>query len=132
MSSTPDNEIMNVRTGRSVNRRLVTGAHVVADVSCKVCGTVLGWRYVDAKEESQKYKIGKYILETMRVVKGCTWEDFEDEDIGEDVVRVGRCDEDDEEDDEVEFDSEDEDECDELFSGFWDGETVRRRRSSRR
>ena len=32
---------------------------------------------MDAKEAAQRYKIGKFILETRRVVGGKTWEDVD-------------------------------------------------------
>jgi len=100
---------------------------VVADVTCAVCTTVLGWKYVDAKEASQRYKIGKFILEMKRVVAGIHWEDIEDgveRDGLEEVVEE-------EEHDGVVFDSEDEDECDDLFAGVWDAEVVGKRRGRR-
>ncbi|KAG9239543.1 yippee zinc-binding/DNA-binding /Mis18, centromere assembly-domain-containing protein [Amylocarpus encephaloides] len=121
-------ELLNSRIGRSVNRELLTGAHVVADVSCSICGTVLGWKYVDAKETAQKYKIGKFILEMKRVVLAVTWEDGGKEVEIEDLERAGE----EEDDDVVVFDSEDEDECDDLFAGTWDREVVAKRRAKRR
>lgn len=33
------------------------------DVYCSKCQTTLGWKYIRAYEESQKYKEGKLILE---------------------------------------------------------------------
>jgi len=111
-----------------VNRELLTGAHVVADVSCVVCGTVLGWKYVDAKEPAQKYKIGKFILETKRVVVGTCWEDgVVERDLKEVDMDSGRG----EGEDVVGFDSEDEDECEDLFAGVWDPELVAKRRGKR-
>jgi hypothetical protein len=116
------NELINTKIGRSVNRELLTGAHVVADVTCTICGTVLGWKYVDAKELAQRYKIGKFILEMKRVVLGVNWED------GEPSVDLdGR----DKEEDVVVFDSEDEDECEDIFAGTWDRDVVAKRRSRR-
>jgi hypothetical protein len=115
-------DLINTVPGRAVSRQLVTGAHVVADISCAVCTTVVGWKYVDAKEEAQKYKIGKFILETKRVVRGTRWEDVL---IGENEGE----DESENDEEEVLFDSEDEDECEDLFTGLWDRETVRRRRA---
>jgi hypothetical protein len=117
-----------------MNRQLVTGAHVVADISCTVCSTVVGWKYVDAKESAQKYKIGKFILETRRVVGGKYWEDIErhsemfrecqeDDELAQGIIKGGE--------DAVLFDSEDEDECDDLFAGVWDPEVVRKRRGRR-
>lgn len=124
--------LLNIRVGKDENRQLVTGWHVVADICCGICSRKLGWKYVDAKEESQKYKVGKFILETERVVTHRSWEDvplfegreaawgvegaWEDEDGGE------RGEE------EVEFDSSDEEECEAVFAGIWDAKTAARRR----
>jgi len=54
-------------------RQLVTGLHTVSDFRCRVCGEELGWRYDAAEEKSQRYKVGKWILERERVrrVAGC-------------------------------------------------------------
>lgn len=73
-------DLANVRVGRPENRQLVTGQHVVADITCVVCGARLGWKYVDAHETDQKYKIGKFILETQRVVANRNWEDVDGDD----------------------------------------------------
>lgn len=102
----------------------------MADVSCTICGTVLGWKYVDAKEMGQRYKIGKFILEMKRVVVGVRWEDVgwgENEGEKEEDVEGVRG----EEDGVVVFDSEDEDECEDLFAGVWDAEVVGKRRGRR-
>jgi len=162
-------DLVNIRVGRPENRQLVTGAHVVADISCAVCGAKLGWKYVDAREPAQRYKVGKFILETARVVAFRGWEDvpaprpapsprsgknkekarwargdgdgrphaWEDDGQrrrpdsrgayghGDEVAGV------EEEDQEVLFDSDDEDECEDIFAGTWDAEAVARRRRSR-
>jgi len=121
--------LINIKVGKPVNRQLVTGAHVVADITCSICGSCVGWKYVDAKEAQQRYKIGKFILETKRVVGVKRWEDVEmerrddDDGIG-DFEREGG-------EEKILFDSEDEDECEELFAGTWDRETVGRRREER-
>lgn len=146
----------------------MTGAHVVADIRCATCGVVVGWKYVDAREQSQKYKVGKFILETERTVLVRSWEDedgggprhfysssapvgsaggrkssflfggrrkescssevpgqadaFIEEEEGSSGV---------ESEDEITFDSEDEDECEDIFAGVWDAATVAKRRGSR-
>ena len=123
----------NTKIGRSVNRELLTGQHVVADVSCIICSAVLGWKYLDAKEAAQKYKIGKYILEMKRVVLAVGWEDGvgEGDEVGQ-VFEGAREEEAEYEDDDVVvFDSEDEDECEDLFAGTWDPEVVAKRRGKR-
>lgn len=79
---------------------------------------------MDAKEPAQKYKIGKFILEMKRVVLGVSWENAGG-------VQVDDNGEAEEEGDVVVFDSEDEDECDDLFAGVWDREVVAKRRSRR-
>ncbi|KAH6697387.1 yippee family protein [Plectosphaerella plurivora] len=127
-ASTPARrDLINIRIGRSEDRQLVTGWHVVADINCAICSTKLGWKYVDAREPAQHYKIGKFILETERVVGFRSWEDvdaaigFEEEDMPQNDSKGGA--------DEVAFDSEDEDECEDIFAGTWDPAVVAQRRS---
>lgn len=105
---------------------------MVADISCAICEKVVGWKYVDAREEAQKYKVGKFILEMRRVAVVRGWGDLVVErgrggETGRADVAEGREGKGDGED--VLFDSEDEDECDEIFAGTWDRVAVRRRRA---
>ena len=86
---------------------------------------MLGWKYVEAEEESQRYKVGKFILETKRVVRGAGWEN---EDIDSEVGGAGKRGE---KDEEIEFDSQDEDECEDLFAGIWSPALARRRRKNK-
>lgn len=37
---------MNVYTGDAEEREMRTGRHTVRDVFCRVCHSVLGWKYV--------------------------------------------------------------------------------------
>ncbi|KAM0287189.1 hypothetical protein ACHAQH_000503 [Verticillium albo-atrum] len=137
-SSPAPRDLLNVRVGRSENRQLVTGWHVVADISCALCHVKLGWKYVDASEEAQKYKVGKFILETERVVGFRRWDDVdvavvEDEGLHVPASRDKRGndhhnDGDEVDVDEVVFDSEDEDECEDIFAGTWDPVAVAKRR----
>ncbi|KAM0252932.1 hypothetical protein ACHAP5_000795 [Fusarium lateritium] len=115
--------LSNIRVGKSENRQLVTGWHIVADINCGSCSTKLGWKYVDAKEQGQKYKVGKFILEVERVVTYRSWEDAIDEDVSEPTM-VNR----DGDEDEIVFDSDDDDECEDIFAGTWDAEVVEGRR----
>jgi hypothetical protein len=83
--------------------------------------------------------VGKYILETERVMTHRSWEDIDiqeapgpEDDAGESVMsqlegsasrdRFGS-------DEEIEFDSDDDEECEDIFAGTWDRETVAKRRS---
>ncbi|KAI0134577.1 yippee zinc-binding/DNA-binding /Mis18, centromere assembly-domain-containing protein [Xylariales sp. AK1849] len=120
--------LINIKVGRSETRALVTGSHIVADITCVICHTKVGWKYVDAKEESQKYKVGKFILETMRVSDHQTWEDVLVSEMPELEMEskqvppaAGN--------EPIIFDSEDEDECEDIFSGTWDATIVAKRRS---
>lgn len=114
----------NTFTHKPVPRQLVTGAHTVSDISCAQCGSVLGWKYVAAEEESQQYKIGKFILETKRVCRSSCWEGEADAVIeAGGVVSKSKTGFED-----IEFDSQDEDECEDLFMGVWTPQTAARRR----
>lgn len=121
----------NTYQNKAVPRNLVTGQHTVSDVSCAICGSVLGWKYVEAAEESQKYKVGKFILETKKIKLGVSWEN---EDDAEESFPLPPSDlsnaEPGEED--VEFDSQDEDECEDLFAGVWSTQLALKRRRGKR
>ncbi|KAG6204813.1 hypothetical protein E4U50_005064 [Claviceps purpurea] len=131
--------LLNIRIGRSEDRQLVTGWHTVADICCATCACNLGWKYVDAQEASQTYKVGKYILEMERVVKHRSWDDVAVRDLSllerekgeeEKEVEARGHDEGDEGDsDEIVFDSSDEEECEDIFSGTWNAAAVAKRRS---
>ncbi|KAF5234802.1 hypothetical protein FAUST_7426 [Fusarium austroamericanum] len=115
--------LSNIRIGKSENRQLVTGWHVVADINCGACSSKLGWKYVDAKEQGQKYKVGKFILEMERVVTYRSWEDAIGEHEEEPPATSKKS-----SDNEVEFDSDNDDECEDIFAGTWDPEVVEGRR----
>ncbi|KAK5119498.1 hypothetical protein LTR85_007598 [Meristemomyces frigidus] len=137
----------NTYTHKPVPRQLVTGAHTVGDISCAQCGSVLGWKYIAAEEEAQRYKVGKFILETKRVCRSSTWEN-EDDVIDEHEMQERKRRGSDGRrrsslavppnelpsaagDDAVEFDSQDEDECEDLFMGVWTPQLAAKRRKAR-
>eukprot|EP00042_Codosiga_hollandica_P056381 m.811357 g.811357 ORF g.811357 m.811357 type:complete len:83 (-) comp59334_c0_seq3:3211-3459(-) len=54
---------VNVQAGPVQDKMLMTGLHAVCDVHCLICRQYVGWKYENAYEQEQKYKIGKFILE---------------------------------------------------------------------
>lgn len=83
---------VNATKGPAEDRVLTTGLHTVCDIFCRVCDESVGWFYVswfvddmvpslgtefqridlnqeEAFEASQKYKVGKYILEKAKLSK---------------------------------------------------------------
>lgn len=60
---------INVRKGEQEDRLLRTGLHTVSDLYCIQCDANLGWFYHEAYEQSQKYKVGKFILENALLTK---------------------------------------------------------------
>ena len=76
---------------------------------------MLGWKYDGAEEESQRYKVGKYILETKMICSSSNWESDELEcppsalQLKEGIDAGSQ--------NAVHFDSQDEDECEDLFAG---------------
>lgn len=128
----------NTHVHKSVSRQLVTGAHTVSDVSCAFCGSILGWKYDGADEESQRYKVGKFILETKKICSSSCWEnDGWDEQGQSGSLNLRSSDPgsgtpDWERDVHVEFDSQDEDECEDLFAGLWSPGLASRRRQARK
>jgi hypothetical protein len=128
----------NTFTDRPVPRQLVTGAHTVSDIHCTQCGLCLGWKYLAAEEETQKYKVGKFILETKRVCRSSMWE-MDDDSIPlspgsatdrrrSSVIPPDHLPAPTTLDEEIEFDSQDEDECEDLFMGVWTPQAAAKRR----
>ncbi|KAH8151965.1 uncharacterized protein LAJ45_03958 [Morchella importuna] len=102
-----------------IPRQLITGLHTVSDMSCAVCSEDIGWKYVSAEKEDQRYKVGKYILERERVVKVSAWEQAAGP-----AMEGGRG-------EAVDVDVDDEAELEELFLGLWTPEGAERRRRAR-
>ncbi|CAG8213636.1 unnamed protein product [Penicillium nalgiovense] len=124
-SSSPTVSLPNTILQRPVPRQLVTGAHTVSDISCAFCDSVLGWKYVAAEEESQRYKVGKFILETKKIAASSCWESPPGVDqimqAGQHEIESGPAN--------TEFDSQDEDECEDMFAGIWSPGLASRRRN---
>lgn len=55
--------------GSYEKRLLMTGMHTIADISCQICQAKVGWKYIRAPEQSQKYKEGRYLIEKSKVIK---------------------------------------------------------------
>ena len=129
-SSSRSPSLPNTSLKKPVPRQLVTGAHTVSDIVC-TCGSELGWKYVTAEEESQRYKVGKCILETNRISTTACWEPTPGMDLT--TASLGRAPPERTElqalEDSIEFDSQDEDECEDLFAGIWSPGLAARRRS---
>ena len=120
----------NTKTDVSSQRQLVTGIHTVSDVRCALCGSMLGWKYDGAEEESQRYKVGKYILETKMVCTSSDWEhgnlDLPPSTFQPRDAKQPRTDP-----NAIDFDSQDEDECEDLFAGVWSPSLALRRRQNK-
>ncbi|GER50957.1 protein yippee-like [Striga asiatica] len=59
--------VVNVTLGEKEERLMMTGSHIVADIFCVRCGSIVGWKYEVAHEKSQKYKEGKSVLERFKI-----------------------------------------------------------------
>lgn len=66
------NRVVNVTVSEIQDRMMLTGRHLVRDVSCKSCDSKLGWMYEFAVQDKERYKEGKVILELalVREVRG--------------------------------------------------------------
>ena len=123
----PPPSLLNIHVHKPVPRQLVTGLHTVADISCAHCGAILGWKYVAAEEEAQRYKVGKFILETKKICRGVSWEHDGGVALGVTAAAEARN----TIDEEILFDSQDEDECEDLFAGVWSPALAKKRRKSK-
>lgn len=46
----------NVIKAEPESRTLLSGMHKISNLHCRVCNQLLGWEYIEAQPESQKYK----------------------------------------------------------------------------
>mmetsp|Transcript_6830 Transcript_6830/g.6052 ORF Transcript_6830/g.6052 Transcript_6830/m.6052 type:complete len:118 (+) Transcript_6830:4-357(+) len=63
------NKVVNVFYGPEEDKEMMTGLHKVCDIHCKQCMKLVGWTYMHAYAESEKYKEGKFIVEKMLMRK---------------------------------------------------------------
>eukprot|EP01136_Pigoraptor_vietnamica_P015205 Opistho-1_new@58078 len=66
-------KVVNIHLGPPEDRMLITGLHTVCDIFCNCCNATLGWKYEEAYEDTQKYKVGKFIIEKARITKENGW-----------------------------------------------------------
>ncbi|OIV90405.1 hypothetical protein TanjilG_10705 [Lupinus angustifolius] len=59
----------NIIAGSKQDRALITGIYTVAGIYCSNCGEELGWKYIQAYEERQKFKEGRFIIERAKIIK---------------------------------------------------------------
>lgn len=69
------NRVVNLNYSDVQDRVMLTGRHMVRDVSCKNCDAKLGWIYEYATEENQRYKEGRVILERALVTESESFDD---------------------------------------------------------
>ncbi|KAI9267174.1 yippee zinc-binding/DNA-binding /Mis18, centromere assembly-domain-containing protein [Helicostylum pulchrum] len=60
--------VVNIDLGKAEDREMTTGLHRVKEISCIKCSMMLGWTYVKAYSDENKYKEGKFILEKKLLV----------------------------------------------------------------
>ncbi|XP_043261830.1 protein yippee-like 5 isoform X2 [Colletes gigas] len=63
------NKVVNLNYSEVQDRVMLTGRHMVRDVSCKNCDAKLGWVYEFATDDNQRYKEGRVILERALVTE---------------------------------------------------------------
>mmetsp|Transcript_17117 Transcript_17117/g.37222 ORF Transcript_17117/g.37222 Transcript_17117/m.37222 type:complete len:125 (-) Transcript_17117:423-797(-) len=61
------NCVVNVSAGPKEDRLMTTGLHTVSDIFCNRCNRIVGWKYEEAFDRTQKYKEGKFILERAKM-----------------------------------------------------------------
>ena len=63
------NTAFNMDLGPPKDKQMMTGLHTVRAIICKGCRETVGWTYVVAFEQREKYKEGKFIIEKSFMVK---------------------------------------------------------------
>ncbi|KAK4253245.1 hypothetical protein QN277_010572 [Acacia crassicarpa] len=56
------NNVVNVTFGEQEEREMMGGLHTVVDIFCFKCGSNVGWKFLSAQQQTEEYKVGKFIL----------------------------------------------------------------------
>ena len=83
------NKVVNLIYSETQVRVMLTGRHIVRDVSCKSCNVKLGWIYEFATEDNQRYKEGRVILERALVNEHDGLEEYVPTDAAAGAIGVG-------------------------------------------
>ncbi|CCC68054.1 hypothetical protein NCAS_0A14960 [Naumovozyma castellii] len=62
--------LLNIVEGKQQEKVMVTGKYTICEIHCHLCKKVIGWKYLKSNASSQKFKVGKYIME-MNTVRRC-------------------------------------------------------------
>jgi len=62
------NDMENVKAGEKEKQNFQTGKYKVARIICKKCRTILGWKYYKAYVESEKFKVGNFIVAKHKII----------------------------------------------------------------
>lgn len=60
---------MNIVLGPKEEKQLITGYFAIANIYCHTCGEEMGWKYIQAYNEREKFKEGKFIIEKAKILK---------------------------------------------------------------
>lgn len=60
-------DVQNCCYAAQEQKLLMTGVHVVRDIMCSGCGKGVGWSYDYAREDRERYKITRSVLEVALV-----------------------------------------------------------------
>ncbi|KAK4770257.1 hypothetical protein SAY87_030789 [Trapa incisa] len=62
-------DAMNIVYGKKEHRQLMSGSFTIAPIYCSNCGEELGWKYLRADVDKQKFKEGKFVIEKSKIIK---------------------------------------------------------------
>jgi hypothetical protein len=54
---------------KAEEKQMLTGRHIIKSIRCSGCLTIIGWTYIHACAQDQKYKVGKFIIERAYLVE---------------------------------------------------------------
>ena len=66
--------------GKEKEQIMMTGLHRIRSIKCIQCRQTIGWTYVYAYEQSEKYKENKFIVERSFIEKAEVRQDYSEED----------------------------------------------------
>ena len=59
--------VTNIFEGKTTSKHFISGHYTIKDIYCMKCFAVVGWKYVTAQEEDNKFKEQNYVIEECKV-----------------------------------------------------------------
>ena len=59
--------VINIFEGKTTQKHFISGHYTIQDIYCINCFSIVGWKYITAQEEDNKFKEQNFVIEDIKV-----------------------------------------------------------------